>query len=88
MRIDKRQILKVLNRDIVRDVSLATVLQIACFVMSVAVLTLGFWNLILFEPTAIQAVLGIVLSSLTSLVFIGIGLVLPNVAAMEGERPE
>ena len=88
MRIAKRQIVQLLNRIVVANVTLMRFAQVACFVTSVIVLTLGIWNLIHCELTAVQTVLGILLSSLTSLVFIGIGLLLPNAIATDGEESE
>ena len=88
MRIETRQIIQLLNRNIIANVTWMRFVQIACFVASVVVLALSAWNLSRLELTVAQIIFGILLSSLTSLVFIGIGLLLPSVAVREGEESE
>jgi len=88
MKKAKRQIILLLNKNIVANVPLVTIAQSGCFALSAVVLTFFLWNLTRFELTAVQTVVGIALSSLTSLVLIGIGFVLPKVAAMESERSD
>jgi len=88
MKIGKRQIIQLLNRNIVANVTLMRFAQIACFFASVAVLAVSAWNLTRLDLTAAQTIAGILLSSLASLVFIGIGLLLPSAAAVDGEQSE
>ena len=88
MKKAKRHLISLLNKNVVANVPLATVVQGGCFAMGAVVLAFCLWNLTRCELTAVQTVIGTVLSSLASLAFIGMGLVLPNVAAMPGERPE
>ena len=88
MKNAKRQIIQLLNRIVIGNVTFMRVLQVTCFVASVGVLAFTACDLMHFELTAVQAVVGVLLSSLTSLVFIGIGLLLPSVAGMEGEQSD
>jgi hypothetical protein len=88
MKIGTRQIIKLLNQNLVANVTVMKAVQIACFLASVAVLSLGIWSLTRSELTVVQTIFGIFLSSLTSLLFIGIGLLLPSVAEMEEEQSE
>jgi hypothetical protein len=88
MKTGKRQIIQLLNRNIVANVTVMRFVQITCFVASVLVLAVSVWNLTRVELTAVQTVFGILLSSLTSLVFIGFGLLLPSLAVVEGEQSE
>lgn len=75
----KRQIIQLLNRNIVANVTMMKVVQIACYLASVLMLVLSIWNLTRSDLSGTQIVLGMVLSSLGPLFFIGIGLVLPVV---------
>lgn len=86
MKTAKRQILQLLNRTTVANVTLMRLVQIASLVASVVVFAASAWDLTRLELTAAQTILGIFLSSLTSLFFIGIGLLLPSVAATDGEQ--
>ena len=88
MKKAKRHLISLLNKNVVANVQFVTVVQGGFFAMSAVVLAFCLWNLTRCELTAVQTVIGTVLSSLASLAFIGIGLVLPNMAALRGERPE
>ena len=88
MKKSKHHLIRLLNKNIVANVLLATVVQGGCFARGAVVLSFCLWNLTRCELTAVQAVIGTVLSSFASLVFIGIGLVLADMAAMPGEWPE
>lgn len=84
----KRQIIQILNRNVVANVTMLRVLQIACFVASVFVLVLGVWTLIRSDLTAAQIVLGLLVSSFGPLVFLAIGLLLPVVSRMGDAQVE
>ena len=73
----KQQIAQVLNRNIVADNTLLSLLQSICFVLSIAALALSFWKLSRLDLTESQLFFGILLSSITPLLFIVIGLLLP-----------
>ena len=84
----KRQIIQLLNRNVVASVTMMQVVQIACYVTSVVVLALSIWNLTHSELTGAQIVFGLLLASCGPLVFLGAGLVLPAVAATEDAEAE
>lgn len=88
MRITKRQIIKLLNRNLTTNVTVMRCLQISCFLASVVILSLAIWNLTRLELTAAQILLGVLMSSLTSMVFIGVGLLLPGIATLTDEHAE
>ena len=84
----KRQIIQLLNRNVFANVTMMRVVQIACYVASVVVLALSIWNLTHSELTAAQIVFGLLLASCGPLVFLGMGLALPAVAATEDAEAE
>ena len=85
----KRQIIQLLNRQVVANVTMMRVVQIACYIASVIVLVASIWLLAYSELTKKQIILGMLLSSLGPLFFIGIGLVLPVlVTATEDTQAE
>lgn len=84
----KRQIIQLLNRNIVANVTMVKVVQIACYVASVLTLVLSIWFMSRSDLSGRQIILGMLLSSLGPLFFIGIGLVLPAVTASEDTQAE
>lgn len=84
----KRQIIQLLNRSVVANVTMMRVVQIACYVASVVVLALSIWNLTHSELTGARIFFGLLLASCGPLVFLGAGLVLPAVTATEESRDE
>jgi len=56
MKIEKQQIIQLLNRNIVANVTLMRFVQIACFVSSVGVLAFSAWNLTRLDLTAVQVI--------------------------------
>ena len=79
----KRQIIQLLNRNVVAKVTMMRVIQIACYISSVIVLAWSFWNLTHSDLTATQIVFGLLMSSLGPLVFLGIAVLLPLLSAGE-----
>lgn len=75
----KRQIIQLLNRNVVANVTMMRVVQIACYIASVLVLVLSIWKLTTSDLSGTQIVLGMLFSSLGPLLFLGVGLVLPSV---------
>ena len=88
MKKGKRQIIQLLNRNVVASVTMMRVLQIACYIASVLVLVVSVWILIRSELTAAQIVVGLLVSSLGPLIFVGIGLLLPVVTETEDAQVE
>ena len=84
----KRQIIQVLNRNVVANVTMMKVVQIACYIASVVVLALSIWNLTRSDLSGTQIILGMLLSSLGPLFSIGIGLLLPVVTSSEDTQAE
>ena len=84
----KRQIIELLNRNVVANVTMMRVVQIACYIASVVVLAVSIWNLTHSELTAGRIIFGLLLASCGPLVFLGMGLVLPVVIATEDSREE
>ncbi|MEO6750749.1 MAG: hypothetical protein ABIP85_03135 [Chthoniobacteraceae bacterium] len=83
MKKGKRQIIQLLNRNVVASVTMMRVLQIACYAASLLVLVVSVWILIRSELTAAQVVFGLLATSLGPLFFVGIGLLLPMVTKAE-----
>ena len=88
MKKGKRQIIQLLNRNIVANVTMVKVVQIACYVASVLTLALSIWHLSRSDLSGRQIILGMLLSSLGPLFFIGVGLALPVVTASEDTKAE
>ena len=86
MKTVKRQIIQLLNRTLVANVTLMRFVQAACLLVGVAVLTVGVWRLTYSDLTAFQAIVGVLFSSLISLAFIGVGLLLPSFATLGDEQ--
>ena len=85
----KRQIIQLLNRNVVANLTMMRVVQIVCYIASVVVLALSIWNLTRSDLTGTQIIFGMLLSSLGPLFFISIALVLPVVVtAPEYTRAE
>lgn len=84
----KRQIIQLLNRNVVANVTMMRVVQIACYLASVIVLAVGIWNLTHSELTVARIFFGLLLASCGPLVFLGLGLVLPVVTATENSQSE
>ena len=84
----KRQIIQLLNRNVVANVTMMRVVQIACYVASVVVLAFSIWSLTHSELTGAQVVFGLLLASCGPLVFLGMGLVLPAVTAAQDSQEE
>ncbi len=84
----KRQIIQILNRNVVANVTMMRVVQIACYVASFAVLGLSIGYLAFSELTLAQIIFGLLLSAVGPLVFLGLGLVLPVVMAPEEGQSE
>ena len=75
----KRQIIQLLNRNVVASVTMMRIVQIACFVASILVVVLGIWKLTTSDLSGAQIVFGLLSSSLGPLLFLGIGVFLPMV---------
>ena len=84
----KRQIIQLLNRNVVANVTMMRVVQIVCYIASVVVLALSIWNLTRSDLTGTQIILGMLVSSLGPLVFLGIGLLLPVVTSSKDTQIE
>ncbi len=79
----KRQIIQLLNRNVIAKVTMMRVIQVSCYLASIAVLAFSIWHLAFSELTKAQIVLGFLCSSLGPLIFISIGLLLPIVTATD-----
>ena len=79
----KRQIIQLLNRNVVASVTMMRVVQIACYISSVVVLAWSIWNLTHSELTGTEIVFGLLTASLGPLVFLGVGVLLPLLIAGE-----
>ena len=77
----KRQIIQLLNRNVIATVTMMKVVQIMCYISSVLVLAWSFWNLMHSDLTATEIVFGLLVSILGPLVFLGIGVLLPLLIA-------
>jgi hypothetical protein len=86
MKKGKKQIIQLLNRNIIANVTMMRVVQIACYLASVLVLAGSIWNLTHSELNGTQIVFGLLLSVLGPLVFLGIGVLLPLLIARESEE--
>ncbi len=84
----KRQITQLLNRRVAGQVTWMQCVQAACFIASVVALGLGIWALVRLDLSVVQIVLGVLVSSLVPLVFAGIGVLLPTLAAAGDSQPE
>ncbi len=84
----KRQIIQLLNRRVIAQVTWMQCVQAGCFIASVLALVLGIWALVRLDLSVLQIVLGVLISSLVPLVFAGIGILLPTLAAAEDSQPE
>jgi hypothetical protein len=85
----KRQIIQLLNRNVVANVTITRVIQVTCYLASIAVLAFSIWHLAFSELTKLQIALGFLCSSLGPLFFISIGLLLPIVAATDDpQKPD
>ena len=73
----KQQIAQILNRNIVADHTLMGLVQILCFVGGIVAFGLSFWKLSRLELTEVQLFFGVLLSTITPLLFIVIGLLVP-----------
>ncbi len=73
----KHQIAQILNRKIVADDTAAKVVQILCFAVSIFVLALSLWKLSRLELTEAQVFFGVLLSGITPMLMIILGLLLP-----------
>ena len=73
----KRQIIQLLNRNLIANVTMMKAVQISCYLASVLVLAWSIWNLTHSELTGTQIVFGLLTSSLGPVVFLGIGVLLP-----------
>ena len=79
----KRQIIQLLNRNVVAKVTMMRVIIIACYLSSVLVLAWSFWKLTHSDLTGTQIVFGLLMSSLGPLVFLGLAVLLPLLSAGE-----
>ena len=70
-----------LNRKIVADDTVFKLVQTLCFVVSIFVLTLSLWKVSCFNLTEPQMFFGVLLSFITPLLFIVLGLLLPRAIA-------
>ena len=84
----KRQIIQLLNRNVVANVTMMRVVQVVCYIASVVVFALSIWNLTRSDLTGTQIILGMLVSSLGPLVFLGIGLLLPMVTSSKDTQIE
>jgi hypothetical protein len=73
----KPQILPFLNRQILPEQTAVRLSQALCFAGSIFVLLLSFWKLTRLELTEAQMFLAVLLSLVTPLLLIVIGLLLP-----------
>ncbi len=73
----KHQIIQILNLHLVADNTVAKLVQILCFVVSIFVLTLSLWKLARLDLTEAQLFFGVLLSSLMPLLFIVLGILMP-----------
>lgn len=73
----KRQIIQLLNRNLIANVTMMKAVQISCYLASVLVLAWSIWNLTHSELTVTQITCGLLTSSLGPVVFLGIGVLLP-----------
>ena len=82
----KKQIIQLLNRNIIANVTMMRAVQIACYVSSVLVLAGSIWDLMRSELNGEQIVFGLLLSIFGPLVFLGIAVLLPMLVARETEE--
>ena len=73
----KRQIIQLLNRNLIANVTMMKAVQISCYLASVLVLAWSIWNLTHSDLTGTQIVFGLLASTLGPLVFLGFGVLLP-----------
>jgi hypothetical protein len=74
----KHQITQILNCKIVADDTVVKLVRMLCFVVSIFVLFLSLWKLSRLDLTESQMFFGVLLSPITPLLFIVLGLLLPN----------
>jgi hypothetical protein len=82
----KNQIIQLLNRNIIANVTMMRAVQIACYLSSVLVLVGSIWNLMRSELNGAEMVFGLLLCILGPLVFLGIAVLLPLLMARESEE--
>jgi len=82
----KHQITQILNRHIVADDTVARFVQILCFVVSIFVLTLSLWKLSRLDLTESQIFFGVLLSVITPMLFILLGVLMPIAIAPKNAR--
>ena len=82
----KRQIIRLLNRNVIANVTMMKMVQVSCYLSSVLVLGWSIWNLTHSDLTGTQIVFGLLTSTLGPLVFLGIGVLLPLL--ISGEAAE
>ncbi len=82
----KHQIVQILNLHLVADNTVAKLVQILCFVVSIFVLTLSLWKLARLNLTEAQLFFGVLLSSITPLLFVVLGCLMPLAIATKNAR--
>jgi hypothetical protein len=73
----KQQIARVLNRNIISNDTMLSVVQIMCFGLSIVAFALTSQKLSRLDLTEAQLFFGVLLSVIVSLLFIVLGLLLP-----------
>jgi len=73
----KLQITQALNRNIVADDTVAKLVRVLCFLASIFVLSLSLWKLSHSDLNESQIFFGVLLSSVTPMLLIILGLLLP-----------
>jgi hypothetical protein len=82
----KHRITQILSLSIVADHTMARVVQVLCFVVSIFVLTLSLWKLGRLDLTEAQMFLGVLLSAIMPLHFVVIGLLMPLAVAPKNAK--
>jgi hypothetical protein len=88
MNNEKRRIRKLLNKPVVANVTLMQCVQCVCYMAGTAVFARAVWSLARTELTIAQTVVWFLVCSMGPLIFIGIALLLPMLAAAEDAQAE
>ncbi len=80
-------ITQILNRNIVADDTVAKLGRVLCFVAGIFVLVLSLWKLSRLDLTESQIFFGVLLSSITPILLIVSGLLLPIAIAPKDAHP-
>jgi hypothetical protein len=81
----KRKLADLLNRNVIAEVTVMKAAQVCLFIAAIVVFAFGCWELPRLGLTAPQLLVGVVWTTVSPLVIVCIGLLLPMLARREDE---